>query len=260
MSVKEGYTSGSYKLDNVFEFETVLLPKIFNNTLVVHTKKGDVLLKYFEQVNPSYTTVVNYQNVLKYRKSFYDFIYKSRRESITGVMFYDLMMSGILDDIKHYKHADSIKEKLNILFSLNANFDPENNNFGGLDMSSIIPELQSKLNQILGDGDGLHIASDEEFAFAAGQLIYYILYQSETSNKTHALLEPYLTKSDPELFKTAITRGIEQYKHKLRFGHRRLQRLASEVLGYKPTKKIKDLLPVLLAGYFSDCLVFETSR
>jgi len=260
MSVKDGNASSSYELDNVFDFETVLLPKIFNNTLVVRTDKGDVLLKYFEQVNAQYTTVVNYQNVLKYRRSFYDFIYKSRRESITGVMFYEVMMSGILDDIKHDKYTDSIKEKLNILFSLNVNFDHKNNNFGGLDMSSIIPELQAKLNQILGDGDGFHITSDEEFAFAAGQLIYYILYQSETSKKSHALLEPYLTKSDPELFKVVITRGINQYKHKLGFGHRRLQRLASEVLGYKPTKKIKDLLPVLLAGYFSDCLLFETSK
>jgi len=252
------------KIDNVFKFEAIVPSRVFNNVLVVTTKKGDMLFKYFDdiQYDPKYMTQTTFQNVLKYRKAFYDFIYKSKYELITGTMFYDLALSSLLGDIQYnedWSETYRIKEKLNILFSLNKNFDHHNKNFGGFDMASKIPEYRQILIAMLSDGTDAHLASDEAFAFAAGQLIYYILYQSEASNKTHALLEPYISKSDPDLFKRMITRGIEQYKHALHFGHRKFQKLASEVLGYECKKSIKDLLPIVLAGYFSDCLLFEKS-
>jgi len=168
-------------------------------------------------------------------------------------------MSSILDDINHdeikngYHTLDrSIKEKLNIFFSLIKNF-------GGEDMASKIPSLREKLKKLLEEPE-THIETDEEFAFNAGQLIYYIVFQSETANKTHALLEPYVSKTDPNLFKVTISRGIEQYKHKLPFGTKRFQKLASEVLGYDSRTNIKELLPILLAGYFSNSVLFESKN
>jgi len=62
------------------------------------------------------------------------------------------------------------------------------------------------------------------------------------------------------LFKLAITRGIEQYKHAFDFGSTRFEKLTSEVLGYDCKMNIKELLPVLLAGYFSQSLIFEKSN
>jgi hypothetical protein len=74
------------------------------------------------------------------------------------------------------------------------------------------------------------------------------------------LLEPYISKNDPALFKGMIARGIEQYKHALNFGHRRFNKLASEVLGYECTTPIKELLPVILAGYFFNSMIFEKTN
>lgn len=123
-------------------------------------------------------------------------------------------------------------------------------------MASKIPELRYKLYTLL-NNENQHISSDEEFAFNAGQLVYYLIYQSETSNKTHALLEPYISKSDPNLFKLAITRGIEKYKHNFPFGTKKFQKLTSEILGYDCNKIIKDMLPILLAGYFSNSMLLD---
>jgi len=127
-------------------------------------------------------------------------------------------------------------------------------------MASKIPELREKLKKLLNDEEYHLTNEDEEFAFDAGQLIYYIIYQSEALNKTHALLEPYISKNDPYLFKFTITRGIEQYKHKFPFGTKKFPKLASEVLGYDCKTKIKEMLPILLAGYFSNSLLFDSSK
>lgn len=249
------------KIKTVFQFEIEILQKIFNNVLIQKTKEDRVNFRYFDDIeyNPKYMTKTTHINVLRYRKSFYDYIYKSKNNAITSILFNDLMLSSIIDDIRHDEIKNgyhtlerNIKEKLNIYYSLYKNF-------GGEDMASKIPVLQEKLKKLLEFND-IHIESDEEFAFDAGQLIYYIIYQSEAANKTHAMLEPYITKNDPTLFKLAITRGIDQYKHKLPYGTKRFQKLASEILGWECSLKIKDLLPILLAGYFSNSLLFESSK
>jgi CRISPR-associated protein Csh1 len=111
--------------------------------------------------------------------------------------------------------------------------------------------------------ENYHIAEDDEFAFAAGQLIYYILKQSKSSNKSHALLEPYISKSDPEQFQQMIIRGFDQYKHSFEWygsGKGRFEKLAGDIMGYECKTNIKDMLPVILAGYFSQCLIYEPSQ
>ncbi len=75
----------------------------------------------------------------KYRKSIYDYIYKSRLQSITCEMFDDMAYSAILSDIskdefrekRHTKYY-AIGEKLNIWFSLYNLFN--NNNKNGIIM------------------------------------------------------------------------------------------------------------------------------
>ncbi len=241
------------QIKNIFQFEISIVYKIF----------GLKSLNYFSEIESKYFYPTTFQNLLNYRKSFYDFIYKSKRNAITGSVFYKIIISQLLDEIKRNNNFNSrysnnrIKEKLNILFSINKFFDKTNKNFGGLNMSSIIPEYLTQLKEVITD-DEKHLPNDDNFfAFAAGQLIYYIIFQSQSANRTHALLEPYISKNDPNLFKMMITRGIEQFKHSLNFGYTKFEKLASEVLGYNCEKEIKSLLPIILAGYFSNCLLLE---
>lgn len=259
---KDGELLRDEFIDNIFNFELSIVHRIFNNALIVKTKKETVLFKYFDEIDPNYTTQVNYQNILKYRKNFYDYIYKSKEDAIDGRIFYHIIVTNILSDIKQQDDKSySVKEKLNILFSLNELFDKQNNNFkfnGDKNMASLIPEFQNNLRKLFMETD-YHLTSDSEFAFAAGQLIYYVLSKSQTSSKTHSLLEPFISKNDPQLFKLTIARGIEQYKHAFEFGRPRFEKLTSEVLGYDCKTKIKELLPVLLAGYFSQSLIYEKS-
>lgn len=253
------------KIDNIFQFELDVVRTIFNNALVLKTKNDVIMLRYFDDIDPKYMSAVTHQNILKYRKSFYDYIYKSRTQAITGRMFYDIIISAVVDDIKRdeeFNKTQFIREKLNILFSLNHIFDTNNNNFKGVNMASKIPEYQERMRKLFND-ENYHIAEDDEFAFAAGQLIYYILKQSKSSNKSHALLEPFISKSDPEQFRQMIIRGIDQYKHAFEWygsGKGRFEKLTGDIMGYECKTNVKEMLPVILTGYFSQSLIYESSK
>lgn len=246
-------------LDTIFAFESVVINKIFNNALVVKTKNDGILFKYFDDIDTKYTTSVGHQNILKYGKGIYDFIYKSSAHAFTGDTLFDIIITDILHAIRTNTTADheyQIKEKLNILFSLYHKLENTNKLTGGALMPTIIPVLQDTTRKII-NNDNVNLSNDDEFAFITGQLIYYLLSKSESSNKTHALLEPFISKTDPDLLKMTITRTLNKYKHALDFGSKRFERAASQVLGYNCTKSISSLLPIILAGYFGSSLFYE---
>lgn len=251
----------TYKIQNVFEFQEKIANKIFNNQLIVKTEKS-IWLKYFDEieVKPDYGATEVIVNLLyKYRKAFYDYIYKSREEAINSKIFNDIMYNVIIDDIRHDKDHDKtyrIKEKLNIWFSL---FNYFNKNKNLEDMSSIIPELIERCRKIA-NNDNEHLNDDKEFAFAAGQIIYFLLDKSVSSNKTHALLEPFLQKTTAEQLQSAIVNLIGVYKHAIDFGHGRFERLSKEVLAYETDVNIKDLQRFILAGYFAEPVIYEKSK
>jgi len=126
-------------------------------------------------------------------------------------------------------------------------------------MASKIPELLGKIREVAND-DSKHFESLEEFMFGAGQVIYYLLNQSKTSEKTHALLEPFLQKVKVEELQKAISRVFNMYKHEISFGRGRFERLMKEVLGFDTEENLKHYQKFLLAGYFSEPVIYEKSK
>lgn len=246
-------------IKDIFVFEKSIVHRIFDNQLVQKTKEETWRLRYFDDIEykPKYIRAAMFQLVLKYRKAFYDYIYKSKREVLNSRIFRDIMLTGILDDLKQDKYENNkhtkgykIKDKLNIWFSLYEFFDQSKQKKGEETMANKIQILQERMLEISLD-ENHHVENDEEFAYAAGQVIYYLLNCSESGNKTHALLEPFLQKSDLTQFKTAISRVFSQYKHAISFYKGRFEKLMSEVLSFEIDKSLKELLPMILAGYFA---------
>ena len=126
-------------------------------------------------------------------------------------------------------------------------------------MSSKIPELLKKIREVAND-DSKHFESLEEFMFGAGQVIYFLLNQSKTAEKTHALLEPFLQKVKAGELQKSIGQIFNMYKHEISFGHGRFERLMKEVLGFETDENLKHYQRFLLAGYFSEPVIYEKSK
>src|SRR5690606_26662721 len=93
--------------------------------------------------------------------------------------------------------------------------------------------------------------------FGAGQVIYYLFTKSQTAEKTHALLEPFLQKTNYQQFNDALVNLIARYKHALGFGFKRFEKLTAEVLSYQTTIPFKSLSAFMLAGYFSPNVIYK---
>ncbi len=254
----------SLPITNIFEFQQNILNKILNEQLIVPKKNGSLWIRHFDDMEAKpeygYATDAIVDLFYMYRKAFYDYVYKSRREAITRRMFHDMIQKSIIDDIRHDKDHNKtyrIKEKLNIWFNLYNYF---NNNQNTTNMASKIPELLDRC-KLIANTDGEHLSDDpKEFAFAAGQIIYFLLSKSEGGNKTHAMLEPFLQKVKAAHLQMAISNLIGVYKHAINFGRGRFERLAKEVLAYETDVNMKEMQRFVLAGYFAEPVIYEKSN
>ena len=254
-------TAQEMRLEKVLDLMTQVLPPMFNNALVVRRKEKDWIYHWFDEMDPAYTKTHNaYLLAIKYRKAFYDFIYKSQRQSMTWTGIKEILLTGILDDIrldkyegKYNSESLSIRTKLNLLFSLHPYFSPITNpRF----MPDHILELRQRVDAVA-RGEA-HLETDEQFAFAAGQVVDRIFFASKTAEKSFGYLEPFLAQTDVTRFKLAIANFFKRYKH-ANFSDR-FQTVCAEVLSYSRTGNIRDLLPLFLAGVFSENQLFSGKK
>ncbi|MEB2778537.1 hypothetical protein SYJ56_24725 [Algoriphagus sp. D3-2-R+10] len=252
---KDKLPKPSIRLKSVFDFERIVVRELFNNALIkIDDKKGSITMRYFDEMDPKYYRAALFTLLLKYRRPIYDFIYKSMRSSIGRQQFEDICMTGILDDLRNVESNKeyAIKTKLNIYFSLYSYFDKTHN---PTSMPSKIEAHKNETVQVV-DGADIHFATDDAYAFGAGQLIYFLLSKSEAGDRTHAVLEPFLQKTNHAHFNEAIAGILLKYKHAIGFDYKRFNKLAGEVLAYEPTTGLQQLRPSLLAGYFCPNILF----
>lgn len=246
------------RIDNVFDFERIIVRAIFNNALV-KIKEDSYTTNYFGDIEPKYVSGGDsmWQLIMKYRKAFYDYIYKSKTNAITVTMFDDMMLNSISsnilqDEIKtRCEYNNAIKSKINIWFSL---YNLFNNNKKDDIMASTVTDLLEKMKAVA-KGES-NIESPEEFAFGAGQLASYLIDRSAASNKTYAMLEPYLQKSKSGQLQDAIAQTIAVYKHDISVYKGTFELLSAQVLTYDEGADMKPLLKYFLAGCFSPCAVY----
>ena len=250
-------------LKDIFSFEYVVVREIFNNCLVMIKKDGSYKSLYFGEVDLSKRSdngkFLIYQLIMKYRYAFYEYIYKSKQNVINVLMFDEMMFTSILASIKNeevksrFSFNNVIKRKLNIWFSLYNLFN--NNDKKKEVMASNVTDLMSKM-RLVAKGEAV-LETPEEFAFAAGQLVSYLMDQSVASEKNYSMLEPYLQKTKSKHLQDAIAHVFSQYKHAVSIYGKAFKALASNVLTYDEDVDMKPLLKYFLAGCFSNCVIYE---
>lgn len=264
---QKGKTLQSYNLHTIFGFENIVVTKIFNNGLV-REKQGQFTYNYFNDIDPNYIIggdeIANL--ILRFRKAFYDFIYKSRKQAITSTMFDEIILTSIVSDLKHDEFKDgyhtketSIKGKLNIWFSLYNKFSNHSKNREN--MANTFKDLLEK-TELMANDDSILLDDKNvgEFLFAAGQVIYFLLSKSKASNPTHALLEPFLQKSNAPQMQNAIANAINAYKHEISFYKDRFERLASQVLAFDTDENLKNYQRYFLSGYFAPSVIYKSKK
>lgn len=259
--VEDLFNTGEMRLETVRDLLTQVMPPLFNNALVVRRKEKEWSFRWFDDIDPTYCKSHNaYLMAMKYRKAFYDFIYKSKRQGVTEGAILDILMTGIKDDIrldeyKNKQHSEgfNIRQKLNLLFNFHQYFSTKPNpSF----MASNIVQLRDRIDAVA-KGEA-HIETDEQFAFAAGQVIARIFWESETGDESYRYLEPFLAQSKATRFKESVSNLFKRYKHGVYSD--RFRNVSSEVMTYGVEGNLRDLHPQILAGVFSGNLLFKEKK
>jgi len=240
----------SYKhyplIKTIFDFEQQVLQPLIQNIYHRVDYFGDLSKKEYDKLDRTFGSYS------KYRKSVYDYVYKSRRNAIDGNVFYEMVFNSILDDIKN-GNGYGIKEKLNIWYSLFEYFNPKQK----INMVNKLKEYQDFVAALI-SGEELPNITDEKFAFAAGQVIEYILSKSKSADNSYNLLEPYLQQSKCTEFKKAIANDFGRYKHENFSGN--FEKVAAFVLSYETDVNLKHLLPQILSGVFAKNQLFSSTN
>ena len=121
-------------------------------------------------------------------------------------------------------------------------------NNSGVDesMSTFLAKVRSKKEKIRSNADeSIDIETDKEWAYWAGQLVYYLLSLSESGGsestedgktyrtQDYGLLERFTNKASIDQVKYMIVEFFENYKHEIDMRYQRFNMLACDVLAYK---------------------------
>lgn len=230
---------------NIFDFEQNILKPFIQNKYLRVDYFGDLNKDDYAKLD------LTFNSFSRYRKAIYDYVYKSQRNTIDSHIFNEMVFNGIKDDIKN-NNDYGIREKLNIWYSLYEYFNTNNK----INMVNKLQDYQDFVAAIVAD-EPLADITDEKFAFAAGQVIEYILSKSKSADNSYNLLEPYLQQSKCSEFKRAIANDFGRYKHE-NFS-KNFEKVAAFVLSYETSANLKHLLPQILSGVFSKNQLFSTN-
>ena len=98
---------------------------------------------------------------------------------------------------------------------------------------------------------------DEDTAYLAGQIVYYLLSQSKTAQKTHALAERFFNLKSIDRLKLEIIELTKKYNHALSFGYEKFNNAVSIILQFETNKKFNEIEIPFYAGYFDKNLFYE---
>jgi len=203
----------------------------------------------------------NMANLLMISKgAFHDYFWKGNSKNIRSIID-KISIEIIKEQIRNIKYAKNKLEyysrfkkaakAYNLRISLLNYF-----NLGGKEMSGKIKEMIGKMKNKISLDVYLDCDTDDEFYFISGQLAYYILSQSEKSNKDHDLVEPFLRAKDGERIKKELKYFYDRYKHAIPLNYRKFNNAFSMVLAYQCTNKEKSE-DMFLAGFLAKNVFYE---
>lgn len=187
------------------------------------------------------------------RQKIFDFVYRNQ-SNLTSKDLISIIVFRIEKEIRN----DSVKnfecrEFLNLYFNKNL---LEGNK---MDKEKILLNRIKPMKDalILGNFDEFEIRDDEEWAYWAGQIAYFLVSRSKSKDKTFGLLEPFTNKSTTLLVRITIRELFEKYKHDIGLANQRFKAIICKVLAYEINKSFMDLKINFYVGVFDDNVIYS---
>lgn len=235
---------------DLFKIENYINAHFFDVKLKKHYFSGDISKEDRSLKNKKDLVGLLY----RFRSQIFDYVYRANYNSLDNNQIFRIYMASLARKLKEYYSPDasdptsSIVRMIEVFFKLNKYF-------GGDHMEKV---EQIKQNR--------KVSNAESFAYFAGQCVYYLFTQSESSTKTHAMVEPFINIRNLNVFRLKFEELFKAYKHKINLNNRRFNAIFSDIWAFLATNNhvqfSDDLKAYFYAGYFdtNDNIFYEKSE
>lgn len=181
-----------------------------------------------------------------YKDVFYKLVVKGETES-----FLKVYKTIFLEYIKYSLATQEYKAEAYDLYNFMSSIE------GGKKLE-LHEGIREKFRKVFKNGEGI-IENKDEYFFAIGQLIYFLLYKKRETIKNHDEINKFLNLRDTEQLKFEIRKAFIKYNYDIRMQNKRFNLLYEMVLGYIPENSKIDY-DRLLGGYLSSSLIYEKNE
>lgn len=225
---------GSDTIDTLKQLEQVV-DEVFYNHQLISNYYGEVYKKLDKHfANLIYLTRDAMKNYFKKfdERAFYTVIDKYATDFI-------------LEHLRKNREL-SAKKSLNLKLSLQ-HYKGENI----MDIEKMQKEIKVRL-----DTNNYENLKEDEFFYLSGQIVKYLLSQSEAHEKKADMLEPFLRANNSQKLKQNIEQTFFKYKHKISLNHTRLNNAMSLIMAFDERIKLSNNMDSFLIGTLSDNIFY----
>ncbi len=230
---KEGYIE-DYKIEKISHLEGVV-DEIFYNKQLKSNYFGEV----YKKLSNSFGNLIYLT-----RDAMVDFFIK-RDERAFFKIIKRYADSFIIEHIKKSRFLKA-KESLNLKFSLLK--------YRGEEIMNIY-QMQKRIVDRLLKRDYKPLTK-EEFFYLSGQIIKYLLNQSEKDEKKGDMLEPFLRANSIQKLKKDIEITYFKYKHKISLNNLKFNNGMTLIMSYEGEDKLSNNMDSFLIGLLSDNIFY----
>lgn len=188
------------------------------------------------------------QSILKSRNILSNWFWRGEQNQLVKILD-DVSLALIKNSILNDKTSDA-QRKFNLRWSLLEYLDDQE---VGVHMSEIRNQLREHIN-VAKDVEWDFI-SDEEYSYAVGQAVSYLLHLSKANNKAESYVNPFFNAKNSKVIKQRLLRMYTKYNYQIiHINGGRNAQLLSHVMEYEP-KEIKHEL--IMAGFTAPSLMYE---
>ncbi len=139
--------------------------------------------------------------------------------------------------------------------------------YGGSDMAdkvkNIRETLKSKINgyKLKKDTDEeryIKLESDDEYFFAVGQFVNYLLSRSKAKSKPQSLINPFLNAKTDKVIKGRLVKLYMKYNYDFEQTNKKVGSLYAMISSYEVDGKVNQ--DMIIAGYLHSNLIYEKAE
>ncbi|GEM_PF-3960752 len=214
--------------------------------------KGKLINAYYSKVSMKGISMINYNILLLYWKSFYDCFRKNKPEALKKILP-KISLDIARDCILNNELARATK-LYNLIMTMMQYFG------GNIKMAKELTELVNIVKSKIASNESVNCESDEEFYFLSGQLTYFILSKNKTKNKTLYTLYPILCARDGQELKKKIILILNRYQYAISASNYYFNRAFSMIMTFNSEKNMREMEGVFLAGFLANNVFYESYK